>query len=192
MTDQRIHTSFEIYRFDSPKTINVYPTCLITVGLFLICRKTFTDAPGALQGDVAIRHHFKWAIHCKEKSSEEQFDRTDKFSGMSWLVDFMSADIRLPGLGNIDSQTSTRNMNCLKRVLSWHSRDWDITRKGKTRNWVRSELPPQDLFKRGDIGNWQMGIARRLEWSNFYTVDASGSRGSGIGASGFGIQTVFE
>ena len=86
----------------------------------------------------------------------------------------------------------------LKRVPTLILQIEDITRTGNGLQGTELALNfypfhTKIYSNRGDIGNWQMGVVYRTgDKSNFYTVDDSGARGSGIGASGLGIQTAFS
>ena len=108
------------------------------------------------------------------------------------LVDFMSADIRLPiGSEKLSfSNIYEMKYDPLSQTGSYLDTPGieDITRTGNGLQGTELALNfypfhTKIYSNRGDIGNWQMGVVYRTgDKSNFYTVDDSGARGSGIGA----------
>lgn len=168
---------------------------------------TFTDAPGALQGDVALQHQFQTnrdSIYQEEQLVGDRIlsQNTSSLVMRIGLVDFMSADIRLPvGTETLSfSNIYEMKYDPLSQTGSYLDTPGiaDITRTGKGLQGTELALNfypfhTKIYSNRGDIGNWQMGVVYRTsDKSNFYTVDESGMRGSGIGASGLGIQTAFS
>ena len=183
----------------------------ITIGLCLVGNTvqagTFTDAPGALQGDIALRHQFQMSndsIYQEDKlvGDRSLSQHTSSLVMRVGLVDFMSADIRLPiGSEKLSfSNIYEMKYDPLSQTGSYLDTPGieDITRTGNGLQGTELALNfypfhTKIYSNRGDIGNWQMGVVYRTgDKSNFYTVDDSGARGSGIGASGLGIQTAFS
>ena len=168
---------------------------------------TFTDAPGALQGDIAVRHQYQ--MHTDSIFQEEQLvgertlvQNTTTLAMKIGLVDFMSADINLPiGSENlVFSNSFQMKYDPLSQTGSYLDTPNidDVTRTGKGLQGTEFALNfypfhTKIYSNRGDAGNWQMGLVYRTpDKTNFYTVDEGGSRGSGIGASALGIQTAFS
>jgi len=168
---------------------------------------TFTDAPGSLQGDVAVNHSFKMntdSIYQEDKlvGNRTLNQNTTRLVMKMGLVDFMSADISLPmgseklAFSNV-YQMKYDPLSQTGSYLDTPPID-DIQRSGNGLQGAELALNfypfhTKIYSNRGDAGNWQMGAVYRTgDKSNFFTVDEGGSRGSGIGASAFGIQTAFS
>ena len=192
---------------DLSATINL---CMVG-GLCLVGNSaqagTFTDAPGALQGDVALQHQFQVSSDSIYQEDNIVGDRTlnQHTSALVMrigLLNFMSADIRLPVGSESLSFSNVYEMKYdpLSQTGSYLDTPEiaDVTRSGNGLQGTELALNfypfhTKIYSNRGDTGNWQMGVVYRVgDKTNFYTVDDSGSRGSGIGASAFGIQTAFS
>ena len=193
-----------------PKTLKV-PSFLCVLGLYLTSPDalagTFTDAPGSLQGDIAVNHSFKMgtdSIYQEDKrvGNRTLNQNTTRLVMKMGLVDFMSMDVSLPmgseklAFSNVyqmkyDPLTQTGS------YLDTPQLD-DMERSGNGLQGAELALNfypfhTKIYSNRGDAGNWQMGVVYRAgDKSNFFTVDEKGQRGSGIGASAFGIQTAFS
>ncbi len=168
---------------------------------------TFTDAPGALQGDVAINHHFGVrtdSIYQEDQmvgSRSHQRNNTQLLMKIG-LVDFMSADVVLPiGSESIAFEgVYEMKYDPLSQTGSYLDTPaiQDVVRSGKGLEGTELALNfypfhTKIYSNRGDAGNWQMGLVYRMkDKTNLFTVTPDGQRGSGIGASGFGIQTAFS
>ena len=110
MTEQRINTSFTRFPVLTSHQKSLHRIAALfglscTIGLGLIGHSaqagTFTDAPGALQGDIAIQHQFQVSrdsIYQEESivGARSLTQQTSSLVMRIGLVDFMSADIRLP------------------------------------------------------------------------------------------------
>jgi hypothetical protein len=168
---------------------------------------TFTDAPGALQGDIAINHKFQMSTDSifqeDQLVGERRYNQnTSKLVMKIGLVDFMSADLSLPFGGETLSFSGGYEMKYdpLSQTGSYLDTPniEDFSRSGKGLQGAELALNfypfhTKIYSNRGDAGNWQMGLVYRAkDKSNFFTVDQAGSRGSGIGSSGIGIQTAFS
>ena len=112
MTKQIINTStvsliarFVPCKSTSPtRTYSMIRSSLISGLIFIstpVYAGTFTDAPGALQGDIAVRHQFQ--MNTDSIFQEEQLigerslaQNTTTLAMKIGLVDFMSADISMP------------------------------------------------------------------------------------------------
>lgn len=168
---------------------------------------TFTDAPGALQGDVAINHGYQVRTDSLYQDGNVVGVRshqrnTSQLRMKLGLIDIMSADVIIP-IGS--EQLQFQNIYEMKydplsqtgSYLDTPAID-DLTRKGRGLEGIELALNfypfhTKIYSNRGDAGNWQMGLVYRTkDSSNFYTVNADGVRGSGIGASGLGVQTAFS
>jgi len=216
MTEHRINTPLKRFTVLTSHHRSIHVVAALfglncTIGLCLLGHSahagTFTDAPGALQGDIAIRHQFQMSrdsIYQEESlvGARNLAQQTSSLVMRIGLVDFMSADIRLPMGSEILTFSNIYEMKYdpLSQTGSYLDTPEieDVTRTGNGLQGTELALNfypfhTKIYSNRGDTGNWQMGIVYRTgDKSNFYTVDESGSRGSGIGASGFGIQTAFS
>jgi len=168
---------------------------------------TFTDAPGALQGDVAVNHRFQLSTDSLYQENEVVGNRsyqqnTTQMVVKFGLLDFMSVDVNIP-IGS--EKLAYSNIYEMKydplsqtgSYLDTPAID-DTMRNGKGLQGTQLALNFYPFHtkihaNRGDAGNWQMGVLYRMrDKSNFFTVTPEGTRGSGIGASGLGLQTAFS
>ena len=168
---------------------------------------TYTDAPGALQGDIAIQNDFltlKDALYQSEILVGNRIQSSNNTTLLlkMGLLDFMVFESTLPyGVDKVSFSNSQQMkydpISQQGSYLDTPNID-DQTRKGTGFEGAELSLNfypfhTKIYSNRGDKGNWQMGLVyRTADKSNFYAVNESGQRGSGVGASGLGIQTGFS
>ena len=168
---------------------------------------TFTDAPGALQGDVALRHTYQSMRDSLYESDllvgkRQQIYNDTSLSLKMGLLDFMSFEAVLPfGIDTIGfTESYEMKYDPKSRTGSYLDTPTieDFNRTGNGLEGIQLGLyfypfHTKIYSNRGDVGNWQMGfIYRSPDKSNFYAPDETGARGSGVGAQGFGLHTAFS
>ena len=168
---------------------------------------TFTDAPGALQGDISIQNSFLQARDTLYQSEEAVGARTMNHNHLNTvllfgLVDFMSIKTTIPvGFQSIAFQdVHQMQFEPLEEIGTYINtpagEDYRLSGNGLEGVQVSLHFYPfhRKIFnERGDTGNWNIGILYRApDKTNFYSPTESGKRGSGVGASGLGLETSFS
>ncbi len=168
---------------------------------------TFTDAPGALQGDVALRHMYKNLNDSLYESDLLVGKRQQMYNDTSLaikigLLDFMSFEAVLPyGIDTVRfSESYEMKYDPITQSGSYLDTPQieDFSRNGGGLEGVQLGLyfypfHSKIYSNRGDVGNWQMGVIYRSpDKTHFYAPDEDGARGSGVGSQGFGVHTPFS
>lgn len=168
---------------------------------------TYTDAPGALQGDVAIQNDFLSSSDSLYQSEILVGNRTITRNQSNLLLkfgvfDFMSIETIVPMGKDKISFTDCHEMKYdpLSEVGSYLDTPSiaDKSIQGSGLEGIQLSLNFYPLHtkiysNRGDQGNWALGLVYRTkDNSNFFSPNADGQRGSGVGAQGFGVQTSFS
>ena len=167
---------------------------------------TFTDAPGALQGDVAIQHSTSVMIDSLYErdtlvGSRQQLYNDTALRIKLGLIDSISVEAMIPyGTDTVSfSGISEMKYDPLNETGSYLDTPstTDLSRSGKGFEGTQLGLYFYPFHtkihsNRGDVGNWQMGVIYRMrDKTNFFSPNEDGMRGSGIGAQGLGLHTTF-
>lgn len=168
---------------------------------------TFTDAPGALQGDVAIQHMTQTIMDTLYEADTIVGTRQQLYNDTTLRIKFgvldaISLEAVLP-YGT--DKVSFSGVNQMKYDPLSESGSYldtpaleDFSRSGKGLEGTQLGLyffpfHTKIHSNRGDVGNWQMGVIYRLrDSSNFLAPNGDGVRGSGVGAAGLGLHTAFS
>lgn len=168
---------------------------------------TFTDAPGALQGDVAIQHATSFMSDSLYEQDTLIGGRKQLYNDTGLRIKFgvinaISIEALIPyGTDSVTfSGISEMKYDPLSETGSYLDTPSmeEFTRSGKGMEGTQLGLYFYPFHtkihsNRGDVGNWQMGVIYRMrDKSNFFAPDQDGIRGSGIGAQGLGLHTAFS
>lgn len=168
---------------------------------------TFTDAPGALQGDFSIKNDFLLTQDNLYQSdnfvgSRKMMDDHVNFVVLFGILDFMSIKANFPvGFQSVEFKDTTQmQFNPLEDIGTYlgtpEGEDYKISGSGLEGVELSLHFYPfhKKIFNnRGDTGNWNIGILYRApDNTNFFSPSESGKRGSGVGAQGFGLENSFS
>lgn len=168
---------------------------------------TFTDAPGALQGDISIQNSFlqtRDSLYQSEElvGSRKMMNDHVNVVLLFGLLDFMSLKTNFPvGFQSVSFQdVHQMQFEPLEEIGTYintpATEDYKISGSGLEGIELSLHFYPfhKKIFnERGDTGNWNVGILYRApDNTNFYSPSESGKRGSGVGAQGFGLETSFS
>ena len=191
---------------------SIYHTVSSQLLFFTMCSTsvqagTFTDAPGSMQGDIAIQHMTSTITDSLYERDTLVGGRKQVYSDTALriklgLIDAVSVEAILPYGTDRISFTNAYQMKYDPLTETGSYLDTptieDLSRSGTGFEGTQVGLYFYPFHtkihsNRGDVGNWQMGIVYRArDKSNFFSPNAEGNRGSGIGAQGFGLHTAFS
>lgn len=168
---------------------------------------TFTDAPGALQGDISIQNSFLQAQDTLYQLEDPVGSRTMSHDQVNavlliGLIDVMSMKVNIPvGFQSISFQdVHQMQFDPLEEIGTYidtpAGEDFKISGSGLEGIELSLHFYPfhKKIFnERGDTGNWNIGVLYRMpDNTHFYSPTESGTRGSGVGAAGLGLETSFS